>query len=281
MSWATHIERYYRESTLAPSGLELHHFVIRSALASAKRKKLVTDNEAQLVDGKPRRRDKKDNPDVRANCWTREEALAFLGAAKEEGPQQAAFYSLELEIGFRKNELAALMWSDVDLDRGTVTVNHQLLAGGSSPTFAPLKSGEPRTLEISAELVELLGAHKRRQSELKLKNRDVYRYHGLLFAKEWKELSDGRAKLGDPLQTNNIGQREFARLIKKAEVKRIRFHGLRHTAATLALLAGVPVKVVSYRLGHAKTQITLDLYSHVIPEMQEDAARKMGSLLHG
>jgi integrase len=78
-----------------------------------------------------------------------------------------------------------------------------------------------------------------------------------------------------------FGQREFAKLINAAGVKTIRFHGLRHTAATLALLAGVPVKVVSERLGHSKTSITLDLYSHVVPGMGKDAAAAVGSLLHG
>jgi integrase len=74
--------------------------------------------------------------------------------------------------------------------------------------------------------------------------------------------------IGDPLQMNNLGQREFAKLIEKAEVKVIKFHGLRHTSATLALKAGVPVKVVSERLGHKRTEITLDVYAHALPSMQ-------------
>jgi integrase len=80
---------------------------------------------------------------------------------------------------------------------------------------------------------------------------------------------------------NNIGQREFAKLIKAAGVKAITFHGLRHTCATLALKEGVPVKVVSERLGHKRIEITLNVYAHALPSMQQEAAVKLGRILHG
>lgn len=85
--------------------------------------------------------------------------------------------------------------------------------------------------------------------------------------------------LGDPLQINNFGQREYARLIKTAGVKAIKFHGLRHTCATLLFQAGVPVKVIQERLGHKRVEITLGIYAHVLPSMQQDAAAKLAALL--
>ena len=91
--------------------------------------------------------------------------------------------------------------------------------------------------------------------------------------------SRNTVSIGDPVQMNNIGQREFAKLIEASRVRRIKFHGLRHTSATLALKAGVPVKVVAQRLGHAKTDITNDIYAHALPSMQKDAAAKMSALL--
>ncbi|MGH9324148.1 MAG: tyrosine-type recombinase/integrase, partial [Vicinamibacteria bacterium] len=278
---ATDLERYYASSSLSPATLELHHTVFYSALASAVRKRIVSRNEADLVDGKPRRRAKNDTTEIREHCWDAGEARAFLEVARKAGSQQFAFYSLDLELGLRKNELAGLMWKDIDLEAGTVRLVHQLTARGSEPSFGPLKSGSPRTLDVSPAVVEALRAHRSHQAKLKIRNRAAYHDHGLVFAKEWKDLSRGRAKLGDPLQTNNIGQREFSKLIKEAGVRSIKFHGLRHTAATLALLMGVPVKVVAERLGHSKTSITLDLYSHVVPGMGKDAAARVGSLLHG
>ena len=78
---------------------------------------------------------------------------------------------------------------------------------------------------------------------------------------------------------NNIGEREFNKIIKAAEVRSITFHGMRHTCATLLLKARVPVHVVSERLGHKSVDITMNIYAHVLPDMQEDAAVKLGSIL--
>jgi integrase len=101
----------------------------------------------------------------------------------------------------------------------------------------------------------------------------------LVFAKEWGELSRKHDVLGEPLQMNNLGQREYARLIKTADVRPVTFHGMRHTCATLLFQAGVPVKVIQERLGHKRVEITLGVYAHVLPSMQQDAARKLGALL--
>jgi integrase len=83
------------------------------------------------------------------------------------------------------------------------------------------------------------------------------------------------------LAVNNLGQREFARLIAAARVKTITIHGLRHTSATLLLSAGVPPTVVQQRLGHKRIEMTLGIYAHVLPGQQRDAATRLGSLLYG
>ena len=243
------------------------------------RKKILIRNEAKLIDGKPKRRDTNDKTEILENCWDGEEARQFLKVACEAGPQPAAFYSLALELRPRKSEIAGLMWADIDLEAGTLRLHHQLSKPSHAPEFVPLKSGWPRTLDISESLVDLLGEHRKHQSEVKMRNRKAYTDRGLVFAKESRVRSADR--LGDPLQVNNIAETELDPLIKKAGVKRIKFHGLRHTAATLALLAGVSVKVVSTRLGHSRTSITEDLYMHVLPSMGKDAASKVGSILHG
>lgn len=84
-----------------------------------------------------------------------------------------------------------------------------------------------------------------------------------------------------PLHANNTGEREFARIIKAAEVRRISIHGLRHTSATLLLQAGVAPHVVQKRLGHKRIEMTLGIYAHALPSMQQDAARMLAALLHG
>lgn len=145
--------------------------------------------------------------------------------------------------------------------------------------FGPPKGGRARTIHLSPETCRRLKEHRKQQAELKMKNRKHYSNHGLVFAKNWLTLTRGYCRLGDPL--DHVGQRWFQKIAKAAEVRRITFHGLRHTCGTLLLKAGVPVKVVSERLGHKSTLITMDIYQHVLPDMQEDAAAKLGSILFG
>jgi integrase len=146
--------------------------------------------------------------------------------------------------------------------------------------FGPPKTGRSRTVTIAAETLELLKAHKKHQAEVKMANRATYKDFGLVFAKEWGDVRTHVDVIGQPLRANNLGQREYAKLIKAAEVRPIKFHGLRHTCATLLLQAGQPVHVVSERLGHAKVSMTMEVYAHVLPGMQDEAARRIGRLLH-
>jgi integrase len=111
-----------------------------------------------------------------------------------------------------------------------------------------------------------------------MSNRTSYTDHGVVFAREHRDLCDHGGDLGLPLP--RLGARDFYRLVKQAGVRRITPHGLRHTMATLLLSSGKPVSVVSERLGHAKVSMTYDVYSHVIPGQQRDAAETMGALLH-
>ena len=114
-----------------------------------------------------------------------------------------------------------------------------------------------------------------------MRNRKVYHDLGLVFAKECGDLHGREDSLGFPLQMDNLGQREFARLIKAADVRIIKFHGLRHTAATLLFQAGAPAKVVHEPLGHRRIEVTLAIYAHVLPSMQQEAAATFGGILHG
>ncbi len=274
---STEIEHFYREKRaagLSSSTLALLHVVIHSSLKAAERKRFVTRNEATLVENRPRQEDPADTSSIRENVWTPEEARAFLSVAKEAGPQLGALFSVALELGIRQSEIAALRWEDFSAEQATLGVVHQLRRGA----FVPLKSGRPRALDLSSALVEVLLLHRRSQAELKLRNGRAYGDRGFIFAVEFQS---GPAKLGAPLTLPNVARRVFLRLIEDVGVKRITFHGLRHTSATLALVAGVPVKVVSERLGHSKTSITLDLYSHVVPSLSQDAAARIGALLHG
>jgi integrase len=276
------LEQYYASATgLSASTLTLHHTVLHQALRKAAKDHLIAMNPAADLDHKPRRSHDKVSEDAQKHAWTAQEARTFLAAAKAAGPQPAAFYALALESGARKGELCGLRWTDLDLDAGNMRIVQQLLTPGPKPVFGPTKTGRPRTVALSAETIDLLRGHRRHQRELIMANRKTYADHGLVFAKEWNDVRSGKDQIGQPLQANNLGQREYAALIKTAKVRRIKFHGLRHTCATLLLQAGQPVHVVSERLGHSKVSMTMEVYAHVLPDMQQDAAAKLGALLHG
>jgi integrase len=252
--------------------------VLHSALEAAVKSQLVARNVAKLITGKPRAAD---DSKAAENCWTADDASTFLGVAKQAGPQAAAFYTLALDSGMRKSELAGLQWTDVDLPQGRLMVRQQLLSGGAEPAFSPTKGKAARAIDLGPETVELLKAHKAHQAAIKMRYRLDYHDFGLVFAKEWDDAGRQNDVLGHPLQVNNLGQREFAKLIASAKVKPITLHGLRHTCATLLLLAGVAPQVVQQRLGHKKIEITLGIYAHVLPGQQREAARRLSALLHG
>ena len=235
-------------------------------------------NAAKAITAKPRAQGPSQ---AVTNYWTAEEAAAFLVVAKRAGPQPAALYEVALDSGMRKSEWAGLKWPVVDLSTGRVLVREQLLRGGRAPVFVPTKGKVARTVDLGPEAVERLKAHKAHQATIKMRYRRDYHDHDLVFAKEWTDLGRKHDVLGDPLQVNNLGQREFARLIAEAQVKPITLHGLRHTCASLLLSAGVAPHVVQQRLGHKRIEMTLGLYAHVLPGQQRDAAQRLSALLHG
>lgn len=269
---ASHIQAYYQSSPLAPATLQLHQAILHNALKAAVMQDLLPRNVAALVIGKPRQREGHDT--LTQNCWEVEEARRFLDTAKAGTPQQAAFYPLAIYTGARKAELCGLKWSDLDVEKKTLAIVRQLVKVGKAgllPLFGPPKNGKSRSIDLDERTIELLRRHKAQQAAQRLVLGTSYQDHGLIFTRDF----------GQPILMNNLGQREFARLIELAQVKPITFHGLRHTSATLLLQAGVPIKVVSERLGHKRIEITLNVYAHVLPSMQQDAAVKLGRLLHG
>jgi integrase len=133
---------------------------------------------------------------------------------------------------------------------------------------APKTKRRQRKIVLASLAVEALREHRKRQIEERLRPGDAYRDQGYVFT----------AEIGAPLNAW-VSTQAYNRLITQAGLERIRPHELRHSAATLLLLQNVPVKVVSEMLGHSSLASTMDLYSHVLPDMQRDAAAAMDSLL--
>lgn len=192
------------------------------------------------------------------------QAVAFLKAV-EASPIKALFV-LAIDAGMRQGEILALQWDDVDLRAGTLSVRRTL----HQKKGRQFSTSEPKTAK-GRRLIDLTG--------IALEALQEHRVQALAAGRMGFPWVFCDAK-GNNL-TRNVVNGEFHRLRKAAGVPRIRFHDLRHTSASLLLSAGVHPKVVQERLGHSQIAITLDTYSHVMPGMQREAARKMQGLLIG
>jgi integrase len=168
----------------------------------------------------------------------------------------------------RRGELVGLRWVDVDLVGGRLSVRQTLTAVGSL-----VVAGEPKTkrgkrnVALDRSTTRALSDWKLAQQRERSAAGGAWEDSGLVFTRE-----DGRLIHPDLLS------KWFVRSVGEALLTPIRFHDLRHTHASLALQAGVPAKVVSERLGHATVAFTLDVYSHVIPGLQEEAAERIAAL---
>jgi integrase len=259
------VQNYYNTSSLSPSTLEQHHGILHQAFKVAvQQERLLNVNVVGMVAEKPTA-----SKDLEINTWDEDEVRRFFKAAKEEGIQWEAFYRTAIETGMRKGELCGLKWDDIDFDTDTISVCRTLVKAGPEPMTDSPKSGRGRAIVISKELSRLLRRYKAAQNELRMKLGSQYRDYGFVFTRA----------TGAPVNHKNINERNFDKIIKAAGVKRIRFHDLRHTCATLLLASGTHPKVVQERLGHANISMTMDRYSHVTPTMQADAARLLGDVL--
>jgi integrase len=177
---------------------------------------------------------------------------------------------LAVTTGMRRGEVLALRWCDVDLDRATLSVTQTLektREGGLRFKQPKTKKGR-RSISLPSMTVEILRMHRAKQAELLLSLGMGWNEQGLVCMK----------MAGEPINPNTLTS-GFANLVKGIDIPKVRFHDLRHTHATQLLKEGIHPKVAQERLGHATIAVTLDLYSHVMPGMQEDAALRVDTAL--
>jgi integrase len=201
--------------------------------------------------------------------WTADELRAFFAAV--DGDRLRPAFVVAALTGVRRSELCGLRWEDVDLDRQVLAVRRGLVTAGYAVHEGEPKSGRARTVALEAETVAVFRRHRAAQLEDRLAGGESWVDSGYVFTRE----------TGEPFHPQLLSDAFERRVRNAAGVPVIRFHDLRHTHATLLLAAGVHPKVVQERLGHSSISITLDLYSHVAPGMQEDAAAKLGALVFG
>lgn len=189
--------------------------------------------------------------------------------AREDDPQLATFVLLAAAIGARRSELVALRWSDVDLERGTVTVSRGVVLGAAGLVEKDTKTHSARRVALSPGTVKELQGHRQRMVNIANVCETILAPDAFLFTFE----PDGST----PARPESMS-RSFRRLCERAGITDVRLHDLRHYVATRLLAAGVDVRTVAGRLGHRNASTTLNVYSHFLTEADREAANVLGRL---
>lgn len=233
--------------------------VINTSLKYAEKMQMISKNPALVVE-RPKVKHKE------MNVWDVLEVKQFLKIAKNS--RYYIVFHLAIATGMRQGEILGLRWKDVDLEKGIIYVEQTLSHDGKEFKAGAKTESGIRSINIDPYTVKVLKSHKKMIIEEKIKLGDNYQDNDLVVC----------TSNGTILNPRNL-TRIWKNLITKSGLTKIRFHDLRHTHASLMLKQGEHIKVVSERLGHSKTQTTLNVYSHVMPNMQEESAKRFGAML--
>jgi integrase len=241
---------------LSARSVVYHHRILSKALDYAVKMGLVVRNVAKVVEPPRVAR-------VTMQTLSQEEVSRFLDVARDT--DYYVYFATLLYTGLRRGELLALRWRNLDLNRGKLSVVETAyrLGSGEYRIKEPKTPQSRRTVILPSSLIELFKVYRFDQELLRIQLGISLNADDFVFIRPD----------GSPINPNAISL-AFRRIIKRAGLRDIRIHDLRHTHATLMLKAGIHPKVVSERLGHANIGITLDIYSHVLPGLQEAAAEK-------
>lgn len=240
------------------------HSTVRKMLSDAVRRGELQRNVAEAADP-PQMQEHRE-----MRTWSAHELRAFLGYI--EGERLYAGYLLAATTGMRRGEVLGLRWRDLDLDAARASVRQTLVCVNYVATFSTPKTNKGRrSVALDATTLAALRTHRIRQLEERIAlGSGALADDDLVFS----DVS------GEPLHPGAFVRR-FRQLVKGSGLPIIRFHDLRHTHATLALQAGIHPKVVSERLGHSTVSMTLDVYSHAVPAMEEQAAARVAAVVFG
>ena len=260
---STAIKTFYASlTTLAPRTVHRIHNTLHRALEDAIQDQVIAHNPADKAHTEP-------EADHDMTTWTAEELARFLWSVRED--RLFPMWRVFAMTGMRRGEVAGLRWDSVDLGAKTVTVQRTRVRVRGGVAEGPPKTNRGRrTIDLDERTVDALVSWAALQVEERVGWGGAYQDGGWVFT--WE---DGR-----PLEPTGISSR-FARRLKDADVPKLRLHDLRDTHATLLLKEGVAPHVVSQRLGHSSVAFTLQVYAHVLPGQQSEAAEKVAALVDG
>jgi integrase len=245
---------------LSPRTVRAIHVTAHKALKEAVKDNLIAPNPTDDANVPAQVRSQ-------TQSWTAEEATAFLGSVRSNR-LSAAFVTLATS-GLRRSELLGLRWADIDLEAGTLAVRQVISLDKYTPFISEPKTAKSRrVVALDAGTVAALRSHRIRQLEERVAAGPACQQFDLVFARE-----DGSILHPQTLSGT------FERAAKAAGLPAIGIHGLRHSHASIGLAAGVPLVIMSERLGHSSVAMTGDVYSHSLPSQHQAAADAIAGLL--
>jgi len=251
------------DSGLKPATVRHIHAVIRRALRRAEERGHVARNVAALVSPPRVEREEMD-------FLTEDEVELFLKSVR--GDPFEALYVLAVVTGMREGELLGLRWSDINFDKGVVSVQRQIqrITGKGLVTSTPKTVRGRRSIPVPSGAIRKLRTHRAAQAKALLAIGEQRRPTDYVFTNA----------LGGPIDASNMLHRSFKPLLARAKLRPIRFHDIRHTAITLWIASGIDAVAISRLAGHSSVAFTLDQYGHVFPSTFDRAAEVMGETLN-
>ncbi|MFE9273917.1 tyrosine-type recombinase/integrase [Paenibacillus glucanolyticus] len=259
------IEGFYgyllKETGLSERTIQDIQKIVKSSFKTAVKRKYLSyspaaDAEAPKV------------PHKEMAVWNLDEAVRFLKIAEKNDLH--IVFLLALSTGMRQSEILGLRWKDIDFEVGILRVRQTLSHDGKELIQDTKTKSSARTITLIERTLDDLKKHHKKIKQQKFAAGSHYEDHGLVIC----------TKVGKPLNPRNL-LRTFYKIMKKADVPKIRFHDLRHTVATLMLARNINPKVVKEILGHSDIRVTLDTYSHVLPSVHKETATQYGEMLFG
>lgn len=270
------------EAGFSPKSIRHFRATLRAALNVAMQDGVVARNVASLA--KPPRLEKR-LPQV----FTREQATTFLGIAK--GHRLEAVFTVALSLGLREGEILGLRWKDIDLDAGTLQVTYSLQrvkrpGQGKSKLelLSPKTDKSQRLLVLPQVTVAALHAHRARQQDERAVCGSRWVETGMVFTTSVGTMIDPRSLLRSftpIISAPDLTDPQPDLAKKRKLLPPLRFHDLRHSAATLLLAQGVHPRYIMELLGHSSISLTMNTYGHILQEMKHETARQMDALFDG
>ena len=261
----SHIQKMYNDMVKQGRGyrtIYLSHAILHRALVQAVKLGLLLRNpDDATIPPKSKQKE--------MQFLNEDQVQRLLITAERMDDRFFALYYLAIATGMRLGEILGLKWDDIDLNQGIIKVQRQLTKCRTGFEFtSPKTNAGIRQINLGSKTIEVMQSHLQRLQAEKLIAGDSWKDNNIVFP----------STIGTPMNRSNLRKR-FQTALRNAGLPSIRFHDLRHTAASLMLNNGIPVIIVSKRLGHARASITLDVYGHLIPSKQQEAAILMDQLL--